>query len=117
MSNAFDIAALRFKDHEFKTVKLASYDVYRNGIPEWLIGLEIPSLILFPADHKDKQIKYTGTQHKTRSYMEFVEQNADKKFTLTERSHLPSRIARAPPSEDLPAPPLDYYHEIKNDDL
>ena len=31
LSNAFDNAALRFWDHDYRTVLLACYDVYRHG--------------------------------------------------------------------------------------
>ena len=38
LSNAFDNAALRFWDHDYRTVLLACYDVYKHGLPEHLIG-------------------------------------------------------------------------------
>ena len=95
LSNAFDNAALRFWDHDYRTVLLACYDVYKHGLPEHLIGLfDVPSMILFPAGRKHDFVIYSDSEARTRSLMEFVERHASTSITLTDKSHLPSRFAK-----------------------
>ncbi len=95
MVSSFDMAAQRFKEHKYSTVIMASYDTYRYGIPLDHYVEEVPSIIMYKAIDKEKPVKYFAKQHKTRWLMEFIEENASIKIMLTDRSHLPIRIARA----------------------
>eukprot|EP00347_Sterkiella_histriomuscorum_P013442 403364691 len=112
-----DTTAQRFKDHEFNSVIVYSYDVYRNGLPEQMItGLDdVPSLYLYPANDKSSPVRFTEKFHKTRSHMEFVEKYGTSGIQLNERSHLPSRLVT---KKDVKTPGNQHYDpRIKFDDL
>ena len=48
---------------------MASYDLYQNGIPEYLLNhIEIPSIVLFPAKQKHKISVYKDYFYNVRYY-------------------------------------------------
>ena len=94
MVSSFDMAAQRFTEHKYPTIILGSYDTYRYGQPDGHKVEKIPSIVLYPAKEKDKLVSYEAMQHKTRWLMEFIQENASLKFELSERAHLPTRMAR-----------------------
>lgn len=66
IASFYDTTAQRFKDHNFNTVACYSYDVYYNGLPDMLFGIDVPQLILFPAKHKLNPVFYKERSYKTR---------------------------------------------------
>ncbi|CDW74992.1 UNKNOWN [Stylonychia lemnae] len=111
-ASAVDTTAQRFKDHGFENVIVGSYDIYRNGVPNIMTGIEYPKLILFPANQKESIIMYQEKDHKTRAYMEFVEKYGRSGIILQEKSHLPQRIVKVSEVQQE-----EQYHDQNLDEL